>query len=218
MCSPSNCLNRTSTCPSDKCVRKPAECLKPPCPKWAECTTSETSKQVDIPKDQCFPNTTQLSRDCAKIHVVFSVRDLPEVSQSTNEMYCRQKTGSAVTLLDNNLFASPRILLGKRDDKTLVRANFFGMLFQSWYRTFEKQLCRIPNLTTPPLQGTLVEEFCYQLSYLPLLKSYAVKGQIRLYCDGVWGGKGSDSSETATVIISVVRTGLPSPFHSWSVT
>ena len=48
-------------------------------------------------------------------------------------------------------------------------------------------------------QGTLVEELCHQLRYLPMLKKWAEKARLRLLCEG----RGKDGS-TSTVIVSVV--------------
>lgn len=44
-----------------------------------------------------------------------------------------------------------------------------------------------------------MEELCHQLRYLPLLKRWATKANIRLLCEG----KGEDDS-TSTVVVSVV--------------
>ena len=44
-----------------------------------------------------------------------------------------------------------------------------------------------------------MEELCHQLRYLPLLKKWATKANIRLLCEG----KDKDDS-TSTVVVSVV--------------
>ena len=103
LCSPHNCWNRTDVdaCPSGGiCMPKSAECLKPPCPKWAECSGPTTSQSQSgdggIPEDRCFPNTTELSGDCAKIHIVFNMKKLPKVGLKSfarfvkiNQLRCR---------------------------------------------------------------------------------------------------------------------------------
>ena len=59
-------------------------CLKPPCEKWAECSggSATSSLQVDseISDGACFPNSTNLNGDCAKVHIVFNTDKLPMVS------------------------------------------------------------------------------------------------------------------------------------------
>lgn len=59
-------------------------CLKPPCEKWAECSgdPATSSLQIDseISDGACFPNSTNLNGDCAKVHVVFNTDKLPLVS------------------------------------------------------------------------------------------------------------------------------------------
>lgn len=62
-------------------------------------------------------------------------------------------------------------------------------------------------------QGTLVEELCHQLRYLPMLKKWAEKARLRLLCEG----RGKDGS-TSTVIVSVVSvTVVTEGFYEFSL-
>lgn len=84
-CGAKNCWNDTQAgaCPSGEvCVpKRNVGCLKPPCEKWAECSgdPATSSLQIDseISDGACFPNSTNLNGDCAKVHVVFNTDKLP---------------------------------------------------------------------------------------------------------------------------------------------
>ncbi|XP_048585834.1 protein jagged-1b isoform X2 [Nematostella vectensis] len=54
--------------------------------------------------------------------------------------------------------------------------------------------------------GTLIEEFCRQLRYLPFLKKHARKAQIRLLCDGSWAPKPGKQKRDTGIIISVASS------------
>jgi hypothetical protein len=53
-------------------------------------------------------------------------------------------------------------------------------------------------------KGTIMEEFCRQLRYLPLLQKYALKAHIRLLCGGKWPEEPIIERDTKTVVVSVV--------------
>ena len=89
-CGAKNCWNNTQAgvCPSGGvCVpKRKVGCLKPPCEQWAECSggSASSSPQIDseISDEACFPNSTDLNGDCAKVHIVFKTHELPKVRYS----------------------------------------------------------------------------------------------------------------------------------------
>ncbi len=55
-------------------------CLREPCPRYGQCSVATAGdKEAVIRKLGCDSLTNQVTKDCAKVHIVFSREKLPKV-------------------------------------------------------------------------------------------------------------------------------------------